>query len=60
MGCLKDIEKDEDWLKGKPVNWNHGIALVHFWKNGNFVVEVVEIVKGKTIFRGEEINGSKR
>ena len=57
MGCLKDIEKDEDWLLGRPVNWNHGFALVHFWSNGNFIVEVVEILKGKTIFRGEEIKG---
>jgi|TARA_Y100000401_G_C8315243_1_gene222054 hypothetical protein len=52
MGCLKDITKDEDWLKGKPVNWNHGFALVHFFKDGTFIVEVIEIVDGKTVFRG--------
>ena len=60
LGCLKDIEKDEDWLRGMPVNWNHAFALVHFFKNGHFVVEVVEIIKGKTVFRGEVIDGRKK
>jgi hypothetical protein len=60
MGCLKDITKDEDWLLGKPVNWNHGFALVHFFKNGNFIVEVIEILNGVTVFRGEVVDGRKK
>jgi hypothetical protein len=60
MGCLKDIEKDEDWLRGNLTNWNHGFAIIDFYPNGNYVVQVVEIIKGKTILWGEEINGSTR
>lgn len=60
LGCLKDIENDEAWLGGKLTNWNHAFAIIHFFKNGNYVVEIVEIINGKTILWGEELNGNKR
>jgi hypothetical protein len=59
MGCLKDIEKDEDWLGGRLTNWNHGFAIIDWFKGGNFKVEVVEIIKGITTIWGEYIDGSK-
>ena len=59
LGCLKDIEKDEDWLRGNLTNWNHAFAIVDFFKNGNFNVQVVEIIKGKTVLWGELIDGNK-
>jgi len=57
MGCLKDIEKDEDWLAGRLTNWNHGFAIVNWLKGGDFTVEVVEIVKGQASLWGKTING---
>ena len=60
LGCLKDIENDEAWLGGKLTNWNHAFAIIHFFKNGNYVVEIVEIINGKTILWGEELNGSTK
>ena len=60
MGCLKDIEKDEDWLGGRLTNWNHGFAIIDWFKGGNFKVEVVEIIKGITTVWGEYIDGSKK
>jgi hypothetical protein len=60
LGCLKNIEIDEDWLSGRLTNWNHSFAIVDFFKNGNFNVQVVEIVKGKTTLWGEVIDGSKQ
>tara|TARA_R100000152_G_scaffold7533_1_gene2920 strand:+ start:446 stop:1225 length:780 start_codon:yes stop_codon:yes gene_type:complete len=57
LGCLKDIEADEDWLRGSLTNWNHGFAIVDFFKNGNFNVQIVEIIKGKTTLWGELIEG---
>jgi len=57
LGCLKDIEADEDWLGGRLTNWNHAFAIVDFFKNGNFNVQVVEIIKGKTTLWGELIKG---
>ena len=57
LGCLKDIEADEDWLRGSLTNWNHGFAIVNFFTNGNFNVEVVEIINGKTTLWGNLIKG---
>ena len=59
LGCLKDIEADEDWLGGRLTNWNHSFAIVDFFKGGNFKVEIVEIIKGITSLWGELIDGTK-
>ena len=57
LGCLKDIEADEDWLGGRLTNWNHAFAIVDIYKNGNFNVQIVEIVNGKTSLWGQLIKG---
>ena len=44
LGCLKDIEADEDWLSGRLTNWNHSFAIIDFFSNGDYKVEVVEII----------------
>ena len=59
LGCLKDMSIDEDWLRGSLVNWNHAFAIVDIFKNKDFKVEVVEIVKGRTTLWGELIIGEK-
>ena len=60
LGCLKNIEEDEDWLRGNLTNWNHAFAIVHFFPNGNYVVQVVEIINGKTNLWGEQLIGKSR
>ena len=57
LGCLKDIENDEDWLGGRLTNWNHAFAIIDWFKGGNYKVEVVEIIKGRTSLWGELIEG---
>jgi len=57
LGCLKDIEADEDWLSGRLTNWNHAFAIIDFYKNGDYKVEVVEIINGKTSLWGQLIDG---
>ena len=57
LGCLKDIEIDEDWLGGRLTNWNHAFAIIDWFKGGNYKVEVVEIIKGRTSLWGELIEG---
>ena len=60
MGCLKDMSpKRNKWLKGRLTNWNHGFGIIDWFSNGNFKVEVVEIVKGVTSVWGEVIDGTK-
>lgn len=58
LGCLKDIKTDEDWLRGNLTNWNHAFAIVDWFENGNFKVDVVEIVNGKTTLWGNIIDGN--
>jgi len=57
LGCLKDIEADEDWLGGRLTNWNHAFAIVDIYNDDNFNVEIVEIINGKTSLWGELIEG---
>ena len=58
LGCLKDMRPEKNtWLRGRLTNWNHAVAIVDFFKNGNFTVQIVEIVKGKTVLNGEELIG---
>ena len=45
------------WLRGRLHNWNHAVAIIDFFDNGNFAVQIVEIVKGKTVLNGKEIVG---
>jgi hypothetical protein len=58
LGCLKNIEHDEDWLEGKLTNWNHAFAIIDFFENDDFKVEVVEIIGGRTTVWGEYFNGN--
>ena len=58
LGCLKDMRAEKNtWLRGRLNNWNHAVAIIDFWKNGNFAVQIVEIVKGKAVLNGKEIIG---
>jgi predicted phosphodiesterase len=58
LGCLKSMEsEDNEWLSGRLHNWGHAFAIIDFWKDGNFKVEVVEIINGKTSVWGQQING---
>ena len=57
MGCLKDMSAEKNkWLKGRLHNWNHGFAIIDFFNNGNFKVEVVEIIDGLTSVWGKVIH----
>ena len=59
MGCLKDMSaKANKWLRGNLNNWNHGFAIVDWFANGDFKVEVVEIINGKTSVWGKYIDGN--
>ena len=55
LGCLKDIEGDEDWLNGRLTNWNHAFAIIDWFKNGDYKVEIIEIINGKTTLWGQEL-----
>ena len=58
IGCLKDMRSEANqWLRGRLNNWGHAFAIVQWFPNHNFKVEVVNIIKGKTTLWGEELVG---
>ena len=58
MGNLKDMSSERnEWLKGRMHNWQHAVGHITWFSDGNFRVEVIDIVKGKTTFRGKFIDG---
>ena len=58
LGCLKDMSREKNlWLRGRLHNWKHSFGIVTWFPNGNFKMEVVDIVDGKTSLWGNEIIG---
>lgn len=58
LGCLKDMSRETNtWLRGRLHNWKHAFGIVQWFPNGNFRVEVVDIVNGKTTLWGDVIEG---
>jgi hypothetical protein len=59
IGCLKDMSMEKNaWLGGRPINWSHAFAIIDFFDDGMFTVDVVQIINGKAIVWGELINGN--
>ncbi len=56
IGCLAKMDKP--FLKGRPTNWSHNVALVHVESNGEFFIDVVNIYKGRAYVWGEEVKGN--
>ena len=58
IGCLKNMSHENNrWLKGRLHNWVHAFAIVDWFDNGDFRVDLVEIYNGKTTVWGEIIDG---
>ena len=53
MGCLAKLRKP--FMKGRPHGWGHAIAVVHMERDGSFIVEVVEIQRGRAWVWGKEV-----
>ena len=58
LGCLKDIKKDEEWLRGNLTNWSHAFAIVDIQKNNSYSVQIVEIKNGRTNLWGQILDGN--
>ena len=57
LGCLCDMSPD--YMKNKPNKWTHGFAIVHFFPNGDFDVDLKRIVRGKFVYNGKLYDGNK-
>jgi hypothetical protein len=54
MGCLTDMTKD--YLKGRPTNWTHNVAILDIFEDNNFNLVVLDIVNGVTSYGGKVIS----
>ncbi len=54
MGCLTDMTKD--YLKGRPTNWTHNVAILDIFQDNNFNLVVLDIVDGVTSYGGKVIS----
>ena len=60
LGCLKDMSHEANkWLGRREINWGHAFAIVDFYDEGNFTVDVVQIIDGKATVWGQLIDGNK-
>jgi len=60
MGCLKSRSAEKNrWLRGRLNNWNHAFGIITWFEkdDGNFQLEVIDIIKGKANVYGEIIKG---
>ncbi len=53
IGCICKFQKA--FLKGRPTNWSHNFAIVHFLAKGEFNVEIVEILNGVCHIWGKKV-----
>lgn len=59
VGCLKDLSREANkFTRGRPNNWAHAVTVVDFFENGNFSVNLKNIIDGKTTVDGVEIDGN--
>jgi hypothetical protein len=60
IGCLKDMSPETNaWLNNRKINWAHAFAIVDYYDNGKFTVDVVQIIDGKARVWGQLIDGNK-
>lgn len=53
IGCVCKLTKA--FLKGRPTNWSHNFAIVHFFEKNQFNVEIVEILDGVCHLWGKKV-----
>ncbi len=56
LGCLCDLAPD--FMKNRANAWVHGFAVIYFYDNGYFDVDIKRIVKGRFIYNGKIYNGN--
>jgi len=52
IGCVCDM--NPDYMQNRPHSWTHGFAVVKFWNDGFFNVDLVRIIGNKCIYNDKE------
>ena len=56
IGSICDL--NPDFMRNRPSAWTHGFAVVYFFPNGYFDVQLVRVVKGSFIFNNKLYDGN--
>jgi predicted phosphodiesterase len=48
LGCLSDVQPD--YLKGQPMGWQHGFAIVYLKNDGSFQLYPINIIKNSFVW----------
>lgn len=56
IGCLCDM--NPSYMQGRPHKWSHGFAIIYFYDNGFFDIDLKRIVKGTFVYNGKFYNGN--
>jgi len=60
IGCLKDMSTESNaWLDNRRINWAHAFAIIDFYGEGDFTVDIVQIIDGKCSIWGNMIDGNE-
>ena len=57
IGAACDLSPD--YMRNRPNAWTHGFAVVYFFPNGYFDVQLVRVIDGQFIFNGKVYSGKK-
>jgi len=55
MGCLTDMTKD--YLQNRNTNWTHNVGIIDIFDDGNFNLQVLQIIDNVTSYAGKIIKG---
>ncbi len=55
LGCL--CRYDMPYVQGKPTRWQQAFAIFEFFPNGQFTYNLIRIINGRFIYRGEVFDG---
>ena len=58
LGCMCNLAPS--YMRNRPNKWSHGFAVVYFYENGYFDVDLKRIVQGRCIFNGKLYDGNKK
>ncbi len=56
VGCLSNLSPA--YMKNRPNSWVHGFAVVYFYDNGYFDVDLKRIVSGRFVFNNKLYDGN--
>jgi len=56
LGTMGDL--NPHFMQNRPNKWQHGFAVLHFFDNGYFDVQLIRLVRGRFVFNNKLYDGN--